>query len=454
MNKRIKKLVGELGIDEMGKMDEKTSASEPIFDAENIMRRVNAKLGIVPIAKRPRMIWRRPAAVVAIIACFAMVISAAAIMLRQQYIPSLGFVESEGYEIYYTPEILQLGEYATVETVMRVKDGKKSELSIIVTDMLDANLKITTENHGEFELIPKIDYGYSSLGTLGKFQFYNEGDYSSYGYLVENFPEINEFTLVCGEKSVQVQLVPNDSNEVLTAENSGVRIKFYSMSKGSKVLAYEIEDSNLDMTFPISDSKSVAMPAKTAELQPWAFKLYGENGNEIEYNGYHNNIGPNGTQILFLRTNPEEKISKITVESVNIHINTLPMSIFFEDGLPHATPEFGINIPVPADGEKTVFDNGGLAIFEVDDLTGKIESVERKGNELTFYTKMEYDELLYKNVAEMYISLTAEGEKLDRGTISGPGFDTFKYKQLDDQVKLFMTGINYVVNGNWEITFD
>ena len=191
----------------------------------NIKNKFEEKTGVQLERKtsKIKLDFRKPVIIIALIVCFTMIISAAVIISNQQkYIPFKGFVDMGEYEVFYTPEILKLGNTAVVETVTRVKYGKTNELSIIITDTLDSNLKIITEKHGEFKLTPVQNYNYSSYGTMGKFQFHDEGGYASYGYFIKDFPEINEFTLVSGDNSVEVKLAPSNPNDVLTAEDSGV----------------------------------------------------------------------------------------------------------------------------------------------------------------------------------------------------------------------------------------
>ena len=400
-----------------------------------------------------KCIFYKPAAVIAIMVCLAIAVSAAAVMINLQYVPFKGFVENGDYEIYYTPEILKLGQYATAETVTRVKNGKTSELSIIITDTLDPDITIITEKHGEFNLQPAIDYNYSSFGTMGQFQFTNEGGYSSYGYFINDFPEINEFTLVSGGESTEVKLAPSNPGDVLTAYDSGVSVRFYSMSKGSKVLAYEVEDHNFDIILSLNDTMS-STASKTADLDHWAsIKLYDADGNEISHNGAVRSSGPMwGQNIIFLRTQPEKKISRITVDSVIADINIRPFGIILEDNLIYSTAVYSCNIPVPADGEELIFDHD-LLLYDANGLTSKLKSVTRKGNELTIYTDTAYngnDFENYENIESIYMWFTGLlGVKM-----TGPGFQALTINGDEDSIQVFATNLRYHINGSWDITFE
>jgi len=420
---------------------------------QNIKRKIEEKTGVQFNQNnenenemfKPVRILRKPAAIIALMICFVMLASAAAAVIYQtQYIPLKGFVESgEGeYEVYCTPEILKLGKNATVETVTRVKDGKTSNLSIIITDTLEQNIKIITEKHGEFNLTSVIDYRYSSFGTMTAYSFEKDGGYTSYGYYIQNFPDINEFTLVSGNQSIEVKLVPSNSGGVVITENSGVKIKSYSMSKGSKVFAYEIYENNCDFAKILGTE---FLYYETLELGSGAgtFKLYDENGNKIFLNGYDSNIGPDGlSTVMFLRTGRGDKISKMAVDSIRGSINTsmLRNNSSIED------------VPVPADGEEIIFD-GGLLLYDSNGLICKAESVTRKGNEVTIYTNTEYTGEYIDNIENIDIYMNWR---------SGLGvrvggwmeFTTFSINGNEEFIKLYMDGINYRVNGNWEIIFE
>ena len=421
-------------------LDEKT-----IKFLQNQQQSVN-KTAITANQTKRMSIKRFALIAAALMFSLTMIVSAVAVLYQIQYIPSQGFVENGEYEVYYTPEILTLGNYATVETVTRVKKGDTSELSIIITDTLDKNLKIITENHGEFNLTPTIDYHYSSFGTMGKFQFSNEGGYSSYGYFIKDFPEINEFTLVNGNELAEVKLAPSNPDDVLTAEDSGVSVRFYRMSKGSKVLAYEMYENNFDtkkileMDFP---------PYKTVELSgDWVnspYKLYDENGKQIRLNGLHYSKGPDGlSTIMFLRIGRNEKISRISIENIWSTINMYTFVGMYNND--------GAYIPVPADGEELIFDDG-LLLYDKNGLTSKLTSVTRKGNELIIYTDTEYDGNDFENhenIENIYMWFTG----LLGSMMSGPGFQALTIEGDEDSIKIFATSLRYYINGNWEIIFE
>jgi hypothetical protein len=392
-----------------------------------------------------RLIFGKPAAVIALMLCFVMLVSATAIIIYQtQYIPGKGFVEGD-YEIYHTPEILTFDSLATIETITRVKDGKSSELSIIITDALDKNIKIITKNHGEFNLAPAVDYNYSSFGTMGKFQFDNEGGYSSYGYFIKDFPDINEFTVVSNGESAEVKLVPGNPDAVLAAEDSGVAMKFYSMAKGSKVLAYEISGNNIDFekifgygSIEVNGQIYKMAHDKNMELGPGleAFRLYDENGNKIFLNGYDYSKGPDGlSTTMFLRIGRETKISRIEVDYIGGSISTAITSI--ED------------VPVPADGEEMIFDDG-LLLYDSNGLTSKLTYIKREGNNILVYTDTEYIGEDIENI-DIYINWNGGlGSKMS-GWI---GNAIFEINGDEEFIKLYANAIYYKINGNWEIQFD
>ena len=78
-----------------------------------------------------RWIVRKPAAIIALMVCFTMLVSATVMIYQTQYVPGKGFIDGGEYEVYYTPEIIAFKNQATIETITRVKSGNTSELSII-----------------------------------------------------------------------------------------------------------------------------------------------------------------------------------------------------------------------------------------------------------------------------------------------------------------------------------
>jgi hypothetical protein len=418
---------------------------------QNIKRKIEVKTGVQlnqnneNEAFKPVRILRKPASIIALMICFVMLASAAvAVIYQTQYIPGIGFVEGD-YEIYYTPEILTFDNKATVETITRVKEGKSSELSIIITDMLHQNIKIITEKHGEFNLTPVIDYRYSSFGTLNKYSFDNEGGYSSYGFFIKNFPDINEFTLVNNGESVDVKLVPSNPEAVLIAEDSGISVRFYSMSKGSKVLAYEIYEDKSNflnpMTGMIEGQTIDVVPYRNIELGPGlqAFRLYDENGNKIFLNGYDSRKGPDGlSEIMFLRVEQGKKISKIEVDYVGGSIST-PFMVMTSIG----------DIPVPADGEEIFFDDG-LLLYDSNGLISKLTYIKRERNNILIYTDTEYIGEDIENI-DIYINWNGIlGSKMGGWT----GNTWFEINGDEEFIKLYIKAVYYKINGNWEINFN
>ena len=411
------------------------------------------------IKSKFRLILGKPAAAVMLMMCFIMLASAAAVIIYQtQYIPGKGFVEGD-YEIYYTPEILKFDNLATVETVTRVKNGKSSELSIIITDMLDKNIKIITEKHGEFELIPAVDYNYSSFGTMGAYQFNDEGAYSSYGYFIKDFPDINEFTLVNNGESTEVKLVKSNSNGVLTAEDSGVTMKFYNMSKGSKVLAYEMEENNFDIRKILKNSGAQIAVEKDVgffDFFDWVneFEIYDESGNRVYLNGCHSGRGPDGlSTTMFLRIGREERISRMAINSLTVTLKIYALDMDNKNNIIISNPigDF-IDIPVPADGEKIIFDDGFM-LYDYYGFISELMSVTRKGKEVSIYTNTEYTGDAIENMENLGNIYTCFSGGL-RLRVSGPGYAVYEINGDEDFVKIRPDYISYKVNGSWEINFD
>ena len=437
-------------ISALNKLDPSEQIEQEIFDNIKLKQAINK-------TSRPRRILYKPAAVIAAMLCLVMAVSATALIINRQYVPFMGFVEDGGYEIYYTPEILKLGQHATIETVTRVKDNGISELSIIITDTLEQNIKIITEKHGEFDLIPINDYRYSSFGTMGKFQFDNAGDYSSYGYYVWDFPDINEFKIISGGESAEVKLASSDSGGVVIAEDSGVSMKFYNMSKGSKVLAYQITDSNFDLIQDVPSENFRYMLPKTVELGSWtnAYNLYDKDGKQINLNGVAHGRGPGASQIMFLRIGRDERLSRVEINNIIVNMDMWPIgtTIFFDDKpVSIGSAEGSGYIPVPADGEELIFDDG-LIIYDANGLVSRLKSVKRDGSELLIYTDTEYngsDFKNYENVEHIYMWFTG----LHGLRMSGPGFQSLTINGDEDYIKVWPTTLRYSINGNWEILFD
>lgn len=276
---------------------------------------------------------------------------------------------------------------------------------------------------------------------MGKYQFTNEIGYSSYGYYIENFPEINEFTLVNGSESTEVKLTASNSGDVLTAEDSGISVRFYSMSKGSRVLAYEIYEDKSDFE-NILGIKFPNISYRSLELGPGmeAFQVYDENGNKIFMNGYHSDTGPDGlSTVMFLRTEHGEKISKMEADYIGGVVGTdFTAKIMAAE-----------DVPVPADGEEITF-NDGLLLYDRNGLTSKLTAIKRQGNEITIYTNSEYIGEHIENT-DIYINWNGGlGSNMSGWT----GHRIFNINGDEEFIKLYIDAIYYKINGSWEITFE
>lgn len=373
---------------------------------------------------KPRFaVKRRVLAYAAVFMSLILVVSAAAVIYNNtqpQYIPFKGFVENDGsYEVYYTPEVLSLGD-ARIETVTRTKAGDSHELSIIMTNLPDGNLKIITENHGEFDITPSVMYG----------------DYN-YAYYIQNFPDINKFVLSCGGYSTEVKLEPSNPDDVIIAEDSNATLKFYHMSKGSKFAAYDIDERNFD-------TEKILGAAYDKRILLGAVKMYDADGNVSEDTGWRGNVEMSGkNSVIFMDFMPNDELWKLTearkliTDNMSVHINILDV----------CADEY---IPVPADGEEIIFD-GGLVIYERNGLVVTAKSVSRRGNKLNVWTDAQYTGAGSENIRDIQVNWYYDSTVNGGGHADGGTINKFDIANGTEQVLMKIWSIDYDVNGSWEV---
>ena len=390
-------------------------------------------------------IKRRILIYAAVFVSLIVVVSAAAIVYNNtQYIPFRGFVEGD-YEIYATPEILPLGS-ATIETVMRAKNSESSELSIIILNMYEENIKIVTEDYGEFDAAPITIYG----------------SRSNNGYYIKDFPEINEFTIVNGNNSTEVKLELNDFQNVTVLDDFGVNLKYHNISKSSKILAFDIIENNFDIEkilgVPDVAPRQIELSSgngyylteneafKTAFINE--FRLYNADGNEYPSQDFIASTMPSGLgSLIFFDKKPEEPIGKVIIDSILVRIECFSANIYADE-----------YIPIPDDGEKIIFDDG-LIIFNHNGLICTVYSVSRQKDEISVVSLTEYNGENSENISDIYINI--KWSKDWRGSGGGVWIDekrfeenSFEIDKDETQIKMKMTGLHYTVNGNWEINFN
>lgn len=415
---------------------------------DNIKNNIYKNIQNIKISAKPNLkIKRRVFIYAAVFISMILVVSATAIIYNStQYIPFKGFVEGD-YEIYSTPEVLPLGK-ATIDTITRVKNGDSSELSIIITDLYNLyneSIKIITEDHGEFDLNPAIKY-----------------DNFNYGYYIENFPEINKFIISGNGESIEANLELNKPDNVIIAENSNVTIKSYNMSAGSRIFAFNAEERNFNI------EKILGIPEKNPEKNPYdllddsyfipdgeifAYKvisiidnlnIYDQKNEKFEYFGYTASIAPDklGSLMIFDKV-PENKLSKITTNNIGVMLRFTQSTNIYSD----------VNIPVPTYGEEIVFDDG-LVIYDHNGLTCTVKWVKYNQNGLTFWADTVYTGNGSEYIDRIYIDWRQEwgghGGSWDAGAV----INSFDIKKGEEQIMVKMMGINYIVNGNWEINFN
>ena len=309
---------------------------------------------------------------VAVFISLVVVVSAAAVVYNMQYIPGKGFVEDGKYEVYATPEIIQFGD-AIIETVMRVQEGGKSELAIIITDRYDT----FSPNNYKKDLIVKTPDG--KIYTVAKFDNPEPDPEDGTVQISSNFlriifpdfPAINEFVISENGMSVNISLIRNgfdvetgDTGTFGITEQNGITIMMKQLTKDSKIIAYQFEDKNIDFDYLFGDRNYFYK-----EFRLYRIELYDEAGNnctETGYSGsgtydYKNKFYDN---ILILPKRPEGKITKMLInqEFPYVGVSADDMGIEYErDDTGARVSEndldkviyADVEIPVPADGKET-----------------------------------------------------------------------------------------------------
>ena len=396
------------------------------------------------------VILRKPAVVIAMMICFTMIVSAVTIIYNRVYIPFVGFVEEAGYEIYCTPETVKLGN-AVVETVVRAKKDGVNTLSVIITGMDDKNLKVVTENYGEFIAVIKKDY-------------YHQNNRYDLGFSIENFPEINEFTLINNGKSIDIKLEKSKLENMYVVENGEIKINLYQLSSKSKLFAVGIEENYFDTQYMFGIGQLI--PEKyvnDAGITGYNFpediecinkSLYLDNITMYDENGKEQKVGWGGEVVfagfdsmMFFGKEMPDNISKMTINSIHGQFDFYHTNGIYSD----------VDLPVPADNDEIVFD-GGLVIYDHNGLTAVIDSISRKGNEITItgpgavYIGYGNEKMAYTN-----INWYCEGGKPKGG---GYNFETgisqscMQLPESAETIKLKIAVIDYKINGNWEIDFN
>ena len=373
-------------------------------------------------------IKRRILIYAAVFISLIVVVSAAAIVYNNtRYIPLKGFVEGD-YEIYSIPEVLPLGK-ATIETVTRVKNGNINNLSIIILDLYNDNIKIITEKYGEFNISSGTQYGLNN-----------------YGYYIEDFPEINEFTIISGDKSTEVKLELRNPDDVIVVEDDNVTMKFYSMSKGSKIIAYDVSENVFDIEKilgipevipePYFNINNILSGFRIPDNSMFAYKNISLHRG-IKINDYDNYSIYGHGPLMFIDKLSNDTLNKITITRIHVGVYIDNPNNIYAD----------VYIPVPADGEEIVFDDG-LVIYDHNGLTSKVTSVIRERNELTIITEDNYTGEGCENMDLLQISWVLNDAYSTRG------YNKFKIEDGIEQVLVSMSVVSYDITGNWEIDFN
>jgi len=161
------------------------------------------------VADRPRnVVKRRVLIYAAVFALLAIVASAYILLPRYDYVVISGIMEDEHGnkisidveidELYIAPQVLILNENTKIDSVMLKKFGGElhenpasSQLSIVLIDASEPDLKIITENYGEI---------------TPDFVWQQDEHRHDYSFTFFNFPNVTEFTIVNGGNSVDVIL--------------------------------------------------------------------------------------------------------------------------------------------------------------------------------------------------------------------------------------------------------
>lgn len=383
-----------------------------------------------PAAKPKLAIKRRILMYATMLVCLTLAVSAAVIVNRTQYVPGVGFTEDE-YEIYCVPEAMELlGKVITVESVVRTKFNGKSELSVIITGTSDKNIKIITEDYGEIKA--KMTREYSMF---------------NYGFLIEDFPEINEFTIYNNGRSVEVKLEPN-THEAQIVEKNGVKIKMFNLSNKGKIYTFDIEEYNIDIE-NLLDIESSNQNAKFTHFSD--MHLYDEQGND--YSGFRSVFGSGSTEFIMLMQNrPEEKIDKMVINSIDVSYRFQPYS----DNSVYAD----IDLPIPSNGE-TIEYKDGLLIYDKNGLAYRVYKIKREeDDDIIISGRAEYTGGGSENINNMYVSWQFDNASNSRSWWfdsntgeSGSICKLMPEEQDIDSVRLKMAGVEYQIGGEWEIYF-
>ena len=394
----------------------------------------------------------------AVFMSLVLIVSAAAIVYNNtQYVPFKGFVEGGDYEIYATPEIIEFGD-AIIETVMRIQEGEKSELVIILTseyyltpEHIYKNLKVTTPD-GKIYTIE--DNGIMSSAVLRM--------------KIPDFPAVNDFAISVSNISANISLVKNgldnetgDEGSFGFIEKNGLSFKMKQLTKGSKILAYEIKEEIIDLDYLFGEKNPFIK-----DLRLIGINVYDEAGNNCTSTGYSGSGYGADDNILILRDRPEGKITKVSFDT------DLPIVRVwtYDDGIEYVKDDNGVyyllyndenkiiysdvEIPIPADGDEIIFEDG-LVIYDHNGLTCTLESVLRENNEINIITYTEYIGEGNEYIWEYGIDIGWISDWPYSG-VSGSGRNNFKIEGTEESIKLIMSSINYRIagTGNWEIDFN
>jgi len=268
-----------------------------------------------------------------------------------------------------------------------------------------------------------------------------------------------------------------------------VTMKFKQLSKGSRVLAYEIEENNTDLNYLFPQSDNFGKDDKSKDFRWEMFRVYDTDGNYCAGSGY----GTSGTydpangiydQIIILDERPSGNIGKITIGRLTVRTNFLinnPAVESVENG--YTCYKDGTNltyadveIPIPADG-KTIEYPESLVLYDHNGITCTIDRIKRDGNTL-FIDSKSFNQ--YKGPGEEYIknvlvhfcgdnigssvgswAITPEATLKEREPygdyVCGISFNLTDEELQHDSILLSVGNIayniQYNIDGNWEINF-